>query len=608
VLEKTIPELQQAMAASAITSRELVALYLQRIAAYDQKGPSLNTMLALNPRALATAEALDRERKEKGPRGPLHGIPVVVKDNFETEDMATTGGSMALAGFQTRRDAFQVQKLRAAGAVIIGKTNLHELAHGFTTVSSLGGQTRNPYDLTRNPGGSSGGSAAAVAANFAVAGMGSDTCGSIRLPAAHNNLVGLRGTPGLSSRAGVIPLSHTQDMGGPVARTVTDLALMLDATVGPDPADKTTVASTGRMPPSYRDGLRDDALRSARIGVLRDLFGTAPEDAEVTAIINLALDRMKAQGAEIVEVTLPGLEGILQGSALFNEFKADLTAYLAQFPDAPVHSLDEILARGEFHASLGAVFRQRNAVIPDGPWVARAMEKRAAARALILKAFAEHQLDALAYPIVRRRAAVVEERQWGVNCQLSPCTSLPAINIPAGFTDDGLPVGVDLLGVDWSESRLLALAYAYEQAAKPRRPPVTVPALVRGMPPPPVSFTIGLTGAEAADSACQMAVIYEPGSGRLAYELITPDKDDELLAAAIHRGPNPGGPVMLPLVHPLATARTGELMLAPYQRTLLMEGSLFVTLRTKKNPQRVLRGELNIPRLQNADGRDNRPE
>ena len=205
VVEKTIPELQAAMAAGTVTSKQIVAAYLARIKAYDHDGPSLRAMIAVNPRALDAADALDKERAARGPRGPLHGIPVVIKDNFETADMPTTGGSIALAGFETGRDAFQVRKLRDAGAVIIGKTNLHELASGITTISSLGGQTRNPYDPTRNPGGSSGGTGAAIAANFASAGLGSDTCGSIRIPAANNNLFGLRGTLGLSSRDGIIP-------------------------------------------------------------------------------------------------------------------------------------------------------------------------------------------------------------------------------------------------------------------------------------------------------------------------------------------------------------------------------------------------------------------
>src|SRR5262252_1430848 len=241
-------------------------------------------MIAMAPRILETADALDRERAARGPRGPLHGIPIVIKDNFETADMPTTGGSVALTGFMTGRDAFQVKRLRDAGAIIIGKTNLHELAAGITTISSAGGQTRNPYDVLRTPGGSSGGTGAAVAASYAASGMGSDTCGSIRIPSANNNLVGLRGTLGLSSRRGIIPLSHTQDIGGPLARSVTDLAIMLDATVGADAGDPSTAESAGHIPKSYRDGLRPDALKDVRVGLLKNLFGSGQEVNEVAGI------------------------------------------------------------------------------------------------------------------------------------------------------------------------------------------------------------------------------------------------------------------------------------------------------------------------------------
>ncbi len=252
VMEATVPELQDAMAGGRVTSRQLVDAYLARIDAYDRRGPRIGAMVTLNLRAREVADALDRERAAKGPRGALHGIPIVLKDNYDTADMPTTGSSLALASLTPAADAFLVKKLRDAGVVIIGKTNMHELAAGITTISSFGGETRNPYDPTRNPGGSSGGTGAAAAANFAVFGMGSDTCGSIRIPASHNSLVGLRGTTGLSSRAGIIPLSHTQDIGGPLARTVTDLAIALDTTVGPDPDDPQTRLGDGRRPTRFR--------------------------------------------------------------------------------------------------------------------------------------------------------------------------------------------------------------------------------------------------------------------------------------------------------------------------------------------------------------------
>ena len=237
VWEKSVTELAAALESGTATSQDLVAQYLARIEAYDQQGPMLNAVVTVNPDAMAVAASLDAERATGSVRGPLHGIPVVVKDNYDTGDMPTTAGAIALATSIPPDDAFQARKLRDAGAIILAKTNMHELAYGLTTVSSFGGQTRNPYDPTRNPGGSSGGTGAAIAASFAAVGMGSDTCGSIRIPSSHQSLVGLRGTRGLSSRDGIIPLSSTQDIGGPLARSVEDLAITLDATVGFDPAD-----------------------------------------------------------------------------------------------------------------------------------------------------------------------------------------------------------------------------------------------------------------------------------------------------------------------------------------------------------------------------------
>ena len=292
VTEKSIRQLQAAMASGEISSERLVELYLARIAAYDQAGPRLNAVIYINPNAAAAARALDEERTTRGPRGPLHGIPVLLKDNFETRDMPTTGGALALRGIVSRRDAFQVGQLRLAGAVLLGKVNLHELALGLTSVSSLGGQTLNPYDVSRTPGGSSGGSGVAAAACFAAFAMGTDTSGSIRIPSSHNSLVGLRPSAGLSSRAGIIPFGHTQDTGGPMARTVEDVALILDETVGYDPADPITQASSGRIPRSYTSSLKRGSLKTARIGVLTEFFGTAPEDQEVARVVRAAVEEM----------------------------------------------------------------------------------------------------------------------------------------------------------------------------------------------------------------------------------------------------------------------------------------------------------------------------
>ncbi len=477
VVEKSIPQLQEAMRTGRVTSRQLVEAYLDRIRRYDKAGPAINAMIALNPKALEAADALDAERRARGARGILHGIPIVVKDNYVTADMPTTAGSKALEGFMAGRDAFMVKKLRDAGVVIIGKTNLHELAYGITTISSMGGQTRNPYDPSRNPGGSSGGTGAAVAASFAAAGMGTDTCGSIRIPSANNSLVGLRGSQGLSSRSGIVPLSLTQDIGGPIARSITDLAIMLDATVGEDPDDPVTEASRGHIPRTYLGSIGDRDIVDARIGILTQYFGTAPEDAEVARIVREAAESLHDLGADVVEVTIPGFDELVAGTSVINaEFKFDLLDFFKPFPNAPVHSLGEIIASGKFDPAIDGVIRRAESVaMRETDAYLTSLDKREAARQAIVMAMGQRGLTALAYPTLRRKPAVIGQAQPGSNCQLSAATDLPAISIPAGFTTDGLPVGLELLGRPFGEPSLLRVAYAYEQVMSPRRPPKSTP-------------------------------------------------------------------------------------------------------------------------------------
>jgi amidase len=506
VMEKSIEDLQKAMQDRQVTSRQLVELYLARIDAYDQRGPSLNAIVSINPQARAAADALDAERAAKGARGPLHGIPVLVKDNYETIEMPTTAGSIALASFHPQRDAYLVRRLKEAGAVILGKTTMHELAAGILTVGSSFGQTRNPYDLDRTPGGSSGGTGAAIAANFAAAGMGSDTCGSIRIPAANNNLVGLRGTQGLSSRAGIVPLSSTQDIGGPLAKSIADLALVLDAVVGPDPADPSTVAAArlaandddGPQPRRpYRPRLRSDALKGARIGVVRGLFGAAPEDQEVTTIINRSLETLRKAGAEISDVEIPGLDDLLRDSSMITaDFKFDLMEYLAKAENPPVHSLTEILDRGLYHSALEGTFRTRDAVpMRETDATRRARIKQAALRQVTLALLDEQRLDAIVYPTLRRRPARIGDAQAGTTCQLSSHSGLPALAVPGGFTTDGVPIGVELLGPAFSEMQLLNLGYSIEQTLKLRQAPFSAPPLVAGKAPAPRSTTVKGLGA-----------------------------------------------------------------------------------------------------------------
>ncbi|MBI3401814.1 MAG: amidase [Acidobacteria bacterium] len=480
VVEKTIPELAAALRNGETTSQELVRVYLTRIEAYDHQGPALNAIIALNPNAVADADALDRERAARGPRGPLHGIPIILKDNYDTADMPTTAASIALKGSIPERDGFQVRKLRDAGAVIVGKSNLHEFARGITTISTLGGQTRNPYDPTRNPGGSSGGTGAAIAANFAAAGMGTDTCGSIRYPSAHNSLVGLRPTMGLSSRSGIVPLALSQDVGGPLARTVTDVALILDATVGADPDDPVTSRSAGKIPRTYTASLDRDGLRGARLGVFVPLFGAAPEDQRAGSVVRTAVQAMEQRGAQTVDVRLDGLPAEGEISLIRFEFKFHLNAYLARTPRAPVKSLAEILDKGLYHPSLEQGFRRSNDVATLDSDEYRAMQaKQAQLRERLLTTMDDQHVVALVYPALRRTAAKIGEPQTGGNCAASASTGLPAITVPAGFADDGMPVGVEFLGRPFSEPELLKLAYAFEQATHHRRPPSLTPSLTR---------------------------------------------------------------------------------------------------------------------------------
>ena len=479
VYEKSIVELLAAQRIGTVTSHDLVEKYLARINAYDQAGPRLNAMIALNPRALEEADALDAERRAGHVRGPLHGIPIVVKDNYTTVDMPTTAGSRALLGFQAGRDGFMVKKLKDAGAVIIGKTNLHELAYGITTISSAGGQTRNPYDPSRNPGGSSGGTGAAVAASFAAAGMGTDTCGSIRNPSSENNLFGLRGTAGLSSRDGIVPLAHTQDIGGPLARSVTDLLLMLDYTVGPDEADPTTRESASHIPRTYNSAVGDAGQGDVTIGVLEPLFGSAPEDEEVGLIVKDAIEDLRGLGAGIVEVPFPGLDDLLQNTSVINaEFKFDLLDFLAKYSTAPIHSLEDILLSRKYDPAVETVLKRASEVTArDSDTYKAALAKREAAREAVLEEMNRRGVTMFVYPTLRRKPAVIGQPQGGSNCQLSATTGLPAISMPAGFTADGLPVGMELLGQPWSEPTLLKVAYAYERLVGPRKPPRTTPPL-----------------------------------------------------------------------------------------------------------------------------------
>ncbi len=590
VAEASIADEQKAMAEGHVTSKALVEAYLDRIQAFDHRGPRLNALITLNPNALREAEALDRERAARGPRGPLHGIPVIIKDNYSTADMQTTAGTMALIGFVPSKDAFQVRKLREAGAVIIAKSNLHELASGITTTGSAFGQTLNPYDPSRYPGGSSGGTGAAIAASFAAAGMGSDTCGSIRIPSSVNNLVGLRPTKGLSSIAGIVPLSTTQDVGGPLARSVADLAAMLDATIGEDPADPATDLDPGRTRPHFMDALRPDALKGARIGVLEPLFGSASDDQDVIRVVRASIEELKKEGVTAIPVPMPDLQADLNGSSVINaEFKEDLAKYLAANANAPVHSLEEIVEGGLIHSALERGLTARAISKGRDTYEYRiALAKRTAIQQTILKLMDDQKLDALVYPTLLRKPAMISEPQGGQTCQLSAATGFPAISMPAGFTPDGLPVGVELLGRAWDDAKLVSYAYAYEQATHHRRAPTRTPALFGRTSVPPLTWE---SSAHAGSSTLSAKFTFDPTTNELAYTVTaTGFAENEVLLASIHRrSKGENGPAIAVLANHSFQSLAGSERLSNQDRDSLMSGNLYLRLATRSKITNNLR-------------------
>ena len=493
----TIAELNAAFKAGTLTSEQLVQMCLARIAAYDDHGPKINAVIAVHPQALEMARALDAERKAKGPRSPLHGIPVVLKDNFDTYDVATTGGSILLEGSIPPNDAFVVKKLRDAGAIILAKVNLSEFASGGAH-SSLGGQTLNPHDLTRTPSGSSGGTGAAIAAAYAPLGLGTDTGGSIRGPSTSNGIVGLKPTHGLLSRDGIIPLSLSFDTGGPMTRSVYDIAVSLGVMTGVDSADAATQKSKGKFETDYTKFLKKDALKGARIGIARDFLGADPD---VDWIVEAALDTMRQAGATIVDVRYP--KWLLDGkgefySAVRNpEFAAQIADYLATLGPKYPKNINELIARSNKVTSL----RPDGAGPNESRWT---LFKREAAsgklddyrylsvhdhalpmiRMVVDGILAGEKLDAIVYPTSPRRPGqIAAPPESGGGSGISSATNIanltgfPDLIVPAGFTGDDLPVGLSFFGAAFSEPKLLALGYSFEQLTHARRLPVNTPVL-----------------------------------------------------------------------------------------------------------------------------------
>lgn len=498
VEEATIADLQAALVAGRVTAQRLVELYLERIEALDRQGPALHSILEINPDAMAVARSLDEERATTGPRGPLHGIPILLKDNIATADaMQTTAGSLALVGARVPRDAFVAKKLRAAGAVILGKANLSEWAnfrsdHSSSGWSGRGGQVHNPYVLDRSPCGSSSGSAVAVAASLAAASLGSETDGSILCPSAVNGVVGIKPTVGLTSRAGVIPISHTQDTIGPHARTVADAATLLSAIVGVDARDSATQGSAGKFHGDYTQFLQADGLRGARIGVSRNkYFGYSPK---TDAVINTAIEHMRELGAIIVDPAhIPTAQQMSTSEAEFtlmlHEFKADLNAYLAELTGTPVRTLADVIAFNNAHASEEMPYfaqdifeKAQETTSLDAPeYVAALAETLRLSRQEGIDAVMEaHQLDALVMPTGSPSWCIDPvngDHFTGASSQPAAMAGYPAISVPVGYVF-GLPVGITFMGRAYSEPTLIKLAYAFEQATKARRVPQYLPTLV----------------------------------------------------------------------------------------------------------------------------------
>ena len=489
--EATIQTIHAAFASGQLTCAQLTRLYLDRIDAYNLKGPSLHAIITVNAQAMETAAAMDRQyQADRASAGALHCIPLVLKDNFNTADMPTTAGNVSMKDSRPSADAFTVAKLRKAGALILGKANLQEFARGGMSKSSLGGQVLNPYDLTRTPGGSSGGTGASVAANLALAGTGSDTGQSIRSPSSANNLVGVRPTRGLVSRSGLVPNSQTQDEVGPIARTVTDAAIILDVMAGYDPADPITVFGRGRQPASFTHLLRADALKGARIGAMTNLFGKDERHREVNKAMDGVIARMERQGATVVRFELPEYDRLLPVLATdVYEARTVMEKYFAALPhDSPIRSFGMLLA-----AKTSAVQQALEAeyAIADGMNSAdykNRMLNRDKLRLAVANKMAELNLNAILYPhqrilVVPVTAADQSER----NGPLSNGTGFPAVTFQAGFSAPtataplGVPIGAELLGLDFTEDTLLSFAYALEHTANPRKTPASTPPL-RGEP------------------------------------------------------------------------------------------------------------------------------
>lgn len=509
----TIADLQAAFKAGSLTSEKLTQLYLARIDAYDKKGPAINAVITLNPKALDLARELDAEYKKKGPRSPLHGIPIVLKDNYDTKDLQTTAGSQLLEGFVPPDDAFVVEKLRAAGAIILAKVNMSEWAGGGGSVggatdpeimrkgavpngsSTAGGQTLNPHDLTRGPSGSSGGTGAAIAAAFAQFGLGTDTGGSVRGPASAQGLVGLKPTHGLLSRSGIVPLALTYDTGGPIARSTYDIAVSLNVMTGVDKTDPATKKSAGKIAKDYTAFLKQGSLKGARIGIARDFMG---KDPEIDRVVESAIAKLKELGAECVDIKYPDYviqaKGALSTFIMASEFKAQIAEYLKRTPAGYPKTFDDIVARSNDpktnyrspEKAYALKYTATKAVDLDDPrYIAARDQGLGMIKAGIDSIFTKYKIDVIVYPTFPKGAWTPIAPNPNPKpaaptdsvTSLANATGYPDLIMPAGMTKDGLPVTISFFGQAFTEPKLLGYGYDFEQATHARVLPKTTPKL-----------------------------------------------------------------------------------------------------------------------------------
>jgi len=482
VVETTISDIHEAFKSGTLTCRELTKIYLKRIEYYDQS-TKLNSIVIINPNALKKAEELDKEFKSTGKLRPLHGIPIIVKDNYDTYDLQTAAGSAALKGSLPPDDAFQVKKIREAGAIVLAKSNMAEWAFSpYVTISSIAGTTRNPYDLDRVPAGSSGGTAASVAANLGSIGLGTDTGNSIRGPSSHNCLVGIRSTMGLTSRDGIIPLYLRNDIGGPMGRTVEDVVRVFEVIAGYDPSDPITQHCLGKIPDNYNQFLKKDGLKGKRIGVFRYYTDKNSADSQIKDLFNKAIQDIQSLGADIVDpFTIPNFDELTK-NLWCNMFRHDVNEYLSSLGEnAPYKNLKEVVNSGLYSDYIGGRLKRALDSDPNPNCQDLYSEtKNIKFRDVVLSVMKKHKLDAVIYPTWSNPPRKVGDMEspTGDNSQLiPPHTGMPGFTVPMGFSYSNLPAGLQIVGDLFSEPILIEIAFAYEQATKHRRSPEKFPEL-----------------------------------------------------------------------------------------------------------------------------------